>query len=71
MIRKQKYLESLERNDIAGALHVLQKELSPLRIEMEELHALSRYYQVNKFDSVFLFTRYQINHIVGWCEWQI
>ncbi|KAF2095849.1 WD40 repeat-like protein [Rhizodiscina lignyota] len=41
MMRQQKYLELLEQRDLAGALHVLREELTPLRHDTGRLHALS------------------------------
>lgn len=43
MIRKQKYLELLEEAKFADALQVLQFELTPLKINTDELYRLSRY----------------------------
>lgn len=42
MIRKQKYLELLEERKLSEALNVLQLEMTPLRIDTEELYRLSR-----------------------------
>lgn len=41
-LRQQKFLELLEARDLAAALAVLRKELTPLNFDVERLHALSR-----------------------------
>ncbi|KAI8806929.1 WD40-repeat-containing domain protein [Cladochytrium replicatum] len=40
-IRRQKFLELLERNSVHEALHVLQTEISPLNIHMAKLRLLA------------------------------
>ncbi|KAL1959937.1 hypothetical protein VTO42DRAFT_605 [Malbranchea cinnamomea] len=40
-IRQQKFLEYLERRDLASALVVLRQELTPLNHDIQQLHALS------------------------------
>ena len=42
LIREQKFLECLEDNDFTSALTVLRTELSPLNINTEKVHNLSR-----------------------------
>ena len=42
MIRRQKYLELLEERNLEAALRVLQLEMTPLRIDTDELYRLSR-----------------------------
>lgn len=42
LIRRQKYLELLEKLDLGAALMVLQQELQPLHQDERQLHALSR-----------------------------
>jgi WD repeat-containing protein 26 len=42
LIREQKFLESLEDKDFTSALTVLRTELSPLNINTEKVHNLSR-----------------------------
>jgi hypothetical protein len=41
-LRQQKYLELLERRDLASALTVLRNELTPLKTDVGRLHFLSR-----------------------------
>lgn len=41
-MKQQKYLELLERRDLAKALTVLRQELTPLHRDVGRLHALSR-----------------------------
>ena len=41
LLRQQKFLELLENRDTTMALHVLQKELTPLCQDMQRLHFLS------------------------------
>ena len=41
-LKQQKYLELLERREIAQALLVLRQELQPLHQDQDRLHALSR-----------------------------
>lgn len=41
-LRQQKFLELLERRDLAAALAVLRQELTPLNFDVDRLHALSR-----------------------------
>ena len=42
-LRQQKFLECLERRDLARALMVLRQELTPLNHDTRQLHTLSRY----------------------------
>lgn len=42
-LRQQKFLELLEARDLAAALSVLRQELTPLKFDVDRLHALSRY----------------------------
>jgi hypothetical protein len=42
LIREQKFLESLEDKDFTSALSILRTELSPLNINTEKVHNLSR-----------------------------
>ena len=41
-MKRQKYLELLERREVAKALTVLRQELTPLRQDVGRLHTLSR-----------------------------
>lgn len=41
-MKRQKYLELLERRDLSKALAVLRQELTPLHQDVGRLHALSR-----------------------------
>ncbi len=41
-MKRQKYLELLERREVAKALTVLRQELTPLRQDVGRLHMLSR-----------------------------
>ena len=47
LLRQQKYLELLEERDLNAALSVLRNELTPLKRDIQRLHALSRYVQQN------------------------
>ena len=42
LIREQKFLESLEDKDFTAALGILRTELSPLKINIDKVHNLSR-----------------------------
>lgn len=42
LIREQKFLEALEDKDFTSALSILRTELSPLNINTEKVHNLSR-----------------------------
>jgi hypothetical protein len=42
LIRKQKFLECLERNQNAEALLILRKELATLKTKPDELHSMSK-----------------------------
>jgi hypothetical protein len=42
-LRQQKFLELLEKRDLARALLVLRQELTPLNHDTHQLHALSRF----------------------------
>ena len=42
LIREQKFLESLEDKEFTTALSILRTELSPLNINTEKVHNLSR-----------------------------
>lgn len=42
-VKQQKYLELLERRELAKALKVLQQEVTPLHQDVGTLHALTRY----------------------------
>jgi WD repeat-containing protein 26 len=42
LIREQKFLESLEDKEYTSALSILRTELSPLNINTEKVHNLSR-----------------------------
>ena len=43
LIREQKFLEALEDKDFTSALTILRTELSPLNINTDKVHNLSRY----------------------------
>jgi WD repeat-containing protein 26 len=43
LIREQKFLEALEDKEYTSALSILRTELSPLNINTEKVHNLSRY----------------------------
>lgn len=43
LLRREKYFDCILKQDLQAALHVLQKELSPLSIVGENLHDLSYY----------------------------
>jgi WD repeat-containing protein 26 len=43
LIREQKFLEALEDKNFTVALNILRTELSPLNIDTEKVHNLSRY----------------------------
>ncbi|KAI8817138.1 WD40-repeat-containing domain protein [Fimicolochytrium jonesii] len=43
LIREQKYLELVEKQDMAKALHVLRHELGPLNLNTERVHELSSF----------------------------
>lgn len=43
-LRKQKFLELLEQRELGMALMVLRQELTPLNHDINQLHALSRYF---------------------------
>lgn len=42
LIRRQKFLETLEQRDQAQALAILRRELTPLQQGVDKLHSLSR-----------------------------
>lgn len=43
LIREQKFLEALEDKEYTSALSILRTELSPLNINTDKVHNLSRY----------------------------
>jgi hypothetical protein len=43
LIREQKFMESLEDKNFTAALNILRTELSPLNIDIDKVHNLSRY----------------------------
>jgi WD repeat-containing protein 26 len=43
LVREQKFLEALEDKNFTSALTILRTELSPLNIDTEKVHNLSRY----------------------------
>jgi WD repeat-containing protein 26 len=61
MIRKQKYLELLEVGQVQKAVHVLQKELTPLHVNTSELHNLARLI-ICTFDEINLKTGWDGKH---------
>lgn len=46
LIREQKFLEALEDKDFTSALSILRTELSPLNINTDKVHTLSRYFSI-------------------------
>ncbi|KAI9209708.1 WD40-repeat-containing domain protein [Polychytrium aggregatum] len=48
LIRKQKFMELLAKQQVPGALHILRTEITPLDIDQEELHRLTRYVVIGK-----------------------
>jgi hypothetical protein len=43
LLREQKFLEALEEKDFTSALSILRTEISPLNINIDKVHNLSRY----------------------------
>ncbi|OBZ75757.1 WD repeat-containing protein 26 [Grifola frondosa] len=52
LISQQKYLELLEAHKTTAALQVLRNELAPLKVEPEQLHALSRFVLRATYDTL-------------------
>jgi WD40 repeat protein len=52
LIRRQKYLEALEEQDLTHALDILRRQLTPLDINVQDVHHLSSLMMCNTIEDV-------------------